>query len=325
MSVEAVPKESGIVKAQGGGWTTKTFIIEYCDGWKSNSLKSSSSEIASVTVAVTGTSGTCSLSGDGSAYISAIPNEGYYWNGWFADASGNSKLTNLTRETNFTIKNGYNLMGSNATSGDQKYYAIFKPVTVNSVSADYTTIQTVDVNGSMTANITFGVTGADNMNDFLSDNVTYTTTDSRFAVGAATVNSSAGTVTVSVTYTDDNHHIMDDALPQITLALTSKGNVSSTKSITIYAKSNLYPEFTATPSPCDLTPDNPVDDGQTVSATITTSYSKIATGNANNVWTAEFVNPDEAASLGYSLDKTDPKNPKVSFTPTAQSINKVNV
>ena len=313
------------VSTQGGGIVTARggYYGDLDQQWNWNDATVSSSEVNFNTSTTTEEQSysiiVTTVKNKSKIQLTATPLAGYYFSHW----TGNGQ--NSTTVLDWSATTGNKEISWQGKSKTFYYYAIFKPVTVNSVSADYTTIQTVDVNGSMTANVTFGVTGADNMNDFLSDNVTYTTTDSRFTVGTAVVNSSAGTVTIPVTYTDDNHHIMDGTLPQITLSLTSKGNVSSTKSITIYAKSNLYPEFTATPSPCDLTPDNPVDDGQTVSATITTSYSKIATGNANNVWTAEFVNPAEAASLGYSLDETDPKNPKVSFTPTAQSINKVNV
>ena len=306
----------GTVEAQGG-WAGQ-YIASSWDWGTTATYKQGPS--TDVSISTTESSGSLGIK-KASAKIRlwAVPSEGYYFSNWTGNAS------NSTTVLDWTATTGDKELGWQGKAKTFYYYAIFKPVTVNSVSADYATIQTVDVNGSMTANITFGVTGADNMNDFLNDNVTCTTIDSRFAVGIATVNASAGTVTIPVTYTDDNHHIMDGILPQITLTLTSKGNVNSTKSITIYAKSNLYPEFTATPSPCDLTPDNPIDDGQTASATISTSYSKTATSNATNVWIAEFVNPIEAASLGYTLDATDPKNPKVSFTPTAQSINKVNV
>ena len=313
------------VSTQGGGIVTARggYYGDLDQQWNWNDATVSSSEVNFNTSTTTEEQSysiiVTTVKNESKIQLTATPFAGYYFSHW----TGNGQ--NSTTVLDWSATTGNKEISWQGKSKTFYYYAIFKPVTVNSVSADYTTIQTVDVNGSMTANVTFAVTGADDMNDFLNDNVTYTTTDSRFTVGTAIVNSSAGTVTIPVTYTDDNHHIMDGTLPQITLSLTSKGNVSSTKSITIYAKSNLYPEFTATPSPCDLTPNDPVEDGHTVNATINTSFTKTTTGNANNVWSAYFANPTQATNLGYSLDATDPKNPKVSFSPTAQSINKPNV
>ena len=272
--------------------------------------------------------------------VNAYPNEGYYFQKW----TGLVNVTGTTDEEGEEIvestvntyqPDGYTyLIHKKAKTyyyNDDKTHnitAYFKPVTVDKMQIDgedvvSKTLNTTDKLSYKETTITFTVTGADNMNDFVSDKVVLSG-DSRFTIQSSTL--SGNTVTVVVRFTDDDRHVVDGTLPKATVTLTSKGDNSSTKTATITATSDLTPYFTVTPSLCDLTPNDPVEDGNEVSATlITTATTGYTTVVSLASWNATFTDPDVAAQLGFSISNETTNSPTVKFTPTLASINKANV
>lgn len=272
--------------------------------------------------------------------VNAYPNEGYYFQKW----TGLVNVTGTTDEEGEEIvestvnpyqPDGYTyLIHKKAKTyyyNDDKTHnitAYFRPVTIDKMQIDgedvvSKTLNTTDKLSYKETTITFTVTGADNMNDFVSNQVVLSG-DSRFTIQSSTL--SGNTVTVVVRFKDDDRHVVDGTLPKATVTLTSKGDNSSTKTATITATSDLTPYFTVTPSPCDLTPNDPVEDGNEVSAilttTATTGYTKVVSLAS---WNATFTDPVAAAQLGFSISNGTTNSPTVKFTPTPASINKANV
>lgn len=234
---------------------------------------------------------------------------GYYFYQW--EEENGSKITQ---------KNNSNSIKDATITASKTVYAVFKPVEISNAPA--ATIATTDLNGTNTVTVIYPVAHADNVNDFQIPVVT--------GEGFSYVSHSYADnkVSVEVRFTDFNKdNVNGDAKPTFTgmVTLKSAGGESS-GTATITATSDLAPKFTITPSPCDLTPDSPVAEGNTVHDTLTasaaTGYAKVC-GEAT--WSAAFSDPEDAALMGYSADFTNPKSIPVSFIPTVYSINQANV
>ncbi len=252
---------------------------------------------------------------------------GYYFVSWAKDQAGNVSA-DFVNNTEIEIpKQGNN-------NGTFNYYAIFKPVVLNSVSItadqkDGTTttttgsgsITTAGIGGTGTATIEFNITGQDvDVEDFI---ITSSIPDEFFKITSGPTYTN-DKVTYKIQFKDNNKH--GDMTPAATITLISKGD-GSTQTATITATSDLTPRTTITPSPCDLTPSSPVLAGNTVSATLNVAAAKGYTTvvDAATITAVEFTNPEDAELKGYTLDATNPKAPVVSFTPTEFSINQANV
>ncbi len=324
---DAVSGTATAVLCKGGTCTEKT------GGWVEVNTSSSNSTWNKYTA--TGSDATSGLSKwTANIYMHAKPFDGNYFIGWastFTSNTGQYALigdyraygtTNSYSATDKTIKYAANKAG---TDGENiQRYAIFKPVTVDAVSPSSITLNSTDKLGFAETTITFTTTGADNMNDFVSDKVVLSG-DSRFTIKSSTL--SGNTVTVVVRFTDDNRHIVDGTLPKATVTLTSKGDNSSTKTATITATSDLKPNFTINQAPnFDLTPTTPIEDGETISEILTTAavsgYENVV-GEAS--WNAVFSNPEDAEMMGYKLSDETTNSPTISFTPTIYSLNQANV
>ena len=329
---DAVSGTATAVLCKGGTCTVQA------GGWVEVNTSSSNSTWDKYTD--TGSDATSGLSKwTANIYMHAKPFDGNYFIGWastFTSNTGQYALigdyraygtTDSYSATDKTIKYAANKVG---TDGENiQRYAIFKPVTVDKMTIDGAeitekTLKSTDKSGYKETTIVFTVTGADNMNDFVSDEVVLSG-DPRFTIRSTKL--SGNTVTVVVRFTDNDRHILDVPLPKATVTLTSKGDNTSTKTATITATSDLTPYFIVSPSPiCDLTPNDPVEEGNEVSATLTT----IATTGYTTVvslasWNATFADPVAAEQLGFSIDNGTTNSPTVKFTPTPASINKANV
>ena len=314
------PTNGGVVAVQtktstGANWSGS---IQWPNSWNNQNYGEAGAHKASISTRTVGIR----------YMVTATANAGFYFvefdglpvaeQSWKGDYDSETIYNDIT-------ENPYDAITKYVTSNTTyNVIANFKPVAVDAVSPSGIVLNSTDKLGFAETTITFTVTGADNMNDFVSDKVVLSG-DSRFTIQST--NLSGNTVKVVVRFTDDNHHVIDGTLPQATVTLTSKGDNASKKTATITATSDLTPKITITPSPCDLTPDSPVAEGNTVSDTLTASA---ATGYANvcgeATWSAAFSDPEEAERMGYSADFSNPKiGIPVSFTPTVYSINQANV
>ena len=309
---------NGNVSTEGGGTVTAQggYYGDIDVQWNDGAVKSSTTTVFSTSTTTEEQSYWAIVTKwkTGKFQMTATPFAGYYFSHWTGNtANSTSTLSGWSQST------GWKTIEKQGSAKTFYYYAIFKPIGISNASA--ATISTVDYPSSNTVTVSFPVTNADNINDFQ----TPTVTGEGFSIDSYSY--ANNTVSVIVRFTNFNKdNVNGTSKPTFAGTVTLKSAGGENSGIcTITATSDLTPEFTATPSPCDLTPNDPVEDGHTVNATINTSFTKTITGNANNVWSAYFTNPTQATNLGYSLDATDPKNPKVSFSPTAQSINKPNI
>lgn len=239
--------------------------------------------------------------------LEAQPNDGYYLVGWATSKNLNASASGSTlyEPTETTYR------GSDYTIN---YYAIFKQVQINTVTPESAVLETNDLNKTSDATFVFNVVGVDNLND-----VGYSLQPLNEATGFSivegpTLNTTDNTITFKVRYTNDGvHNPEGNPERKATLTLSSEPGKNS-KSVTITAKSNLQVDFTTTPdSKLNFTPDEPMNQGEERTETITTNA---VTETANHAtWHVAFEDPDMAAMMGYSL-VTDPnnKNPQVKFT-----------
>ena len=252
----------------------------------------------------------------------AYPNNGYYFSHWLNEEG---KIITGKGDAKNGIKDiEHPWVGSGIAPVN--VYAIFKPV---SITTDKPIIQidSKDKEQYAEETITFNVVGVDAMSDFLNSDVMLSG-DSRFSIPAGggaifSGDKNNGTVTVTIRYTDDNHHILNSPFPTATLTLTSAGKENS-QAITITATSDLSPYFTVSPSLCDFSPSNPLELGaETQTKTLNISASSITAGEGT--WSAYFKDSEDAGVKGYALDASDPQNPKVLFTPQAAYNNQANI
>lgn len=239
--------------------------------------------------------------------LEAQPNYGYYLVGWATSENLNASTSGSTLyEPPVTtyLNKTYTI----------NYYAIFKQVQIGTVTPESAVLETNDLNKTSDATFVFNVVGVDNLND-----VAYSLQPHDGAIGFSyveepTLNTTDNTITFKVRYTNDGvHNPEGNPERKATLTLSSAPGRYS-KSVTITAKSNLQVDFTTAPdSKLNFTPDEPMNQGEERTETITTTAVTTTANHAT--WHVAFEDPEEAALMGYSL-VTDPtnKNPEVKFT-----------
>lgn len=164
----------------------------------------------------------------------AYAKPGFYFEKWRVDkkrTSGKGGSSGKDTDNPRTVTLLISL--SKCTLGE--YTALFQPVIVNSVQSSSYSISTKDLNQSGTCDVVFNVNKATSDRDYL---VVLTQAVNAFSVVNTAFNGTQ--VTVTVKYTDHNHH--GSNIDQATLTLKSKGDNSSA-SATINASSNLTPSF----------------------------------------------------------------------------------
>lgn len=244
----------------------------------------------------------------------ARSNNGYYFVGWCdnkTDVTSNSSAN--PREISVSPKS----TDQNKPT-TQDYFAIFQPVTVSGVNS-VTHISISDLYGSGTGIVKFNVQNADETNDF------YVLSSSPDFVSIVT-SISDNIVTVSVQYTDKNHHGTNVASSDI--SLISYGDANSKATATINVSTDLTPTFT---KPADY------DFGKIYTGSAKASGNKLYVVNKNNaasqptpasigatgaIWTASITGADASA---FVLTDSYPAQGEcvVTFRPTQVKNNYV--
>ena len=153
---------------------------------------------------------------------------GFYFTGWFTK-SGDT----YTKVTNNVTGMQYKEEVNRSTSKTVDLYAIFKPVSVEGInSINHITITELYKAGS--GLVLFNVANADDVDDFL-----VSSSSNEFSAEITSI--SGNVVTVSVQYTDKNHHGNNVASADITL--TSRGDANSKATATINVNTDLTPKF----------------------------------------------------------------------------------
>ena len=178
---------------------------------------------------------------------------GFYFTGWFTK-SGDT----YTKVTNNVTGMQYKEKVNRSTSKTVDLYAIFKPVSVEGINS----INHITITGLFkigTGFVLFNVANADDVDDFL-----VSSSSNEFSSEITSI--SGNVVTVSVQYTDKNHHGNNVASADITL--TSRGDANSKVTATINVSTNLTPTYT---KPADF------------------SFGKIYAGDARGSQTALYA------------------------------------
>lgn len=241
--------------------------------------------------------------------MQAIPAEGFYFYRW-TKIENNLEGKSEGEAENFP-EGIYPYKGENK---EEKYYAIFKQVKINTVTPESAVLETNDLNKTSDATFVFNVVGVDNLNDVAYSLQPHDGATGFSIVEGPTLNATDKTITFKVRYTNDGVH-NPEGNPERKAKLTlSSAPGKNYKSVTITAKSNLQLDFTTNPDgKLNFTPDEPMNQGEERTKTITTLA---VTETANHAtWHVAFEDPEEAALMGYSLvtDQTSP-NPQVKFT-----------
>lgn len=241
--------------------------------------------------------------------MQAIPADGYYFSHW---TQTNSLSSNNIVNTSADYPETETTYGQGPT--EYTYYAIFKQVQINLVTPESAVLETNDLNKTSDATFVFNVVKVDNLNDIAYSLQPHDGATGFSIVEGPTLNATDNTITFKVRYTNDGVHNPDgNPERKATLTLSSKPGKNS-KSVTITAKSNLQVDFTTNPDgKLNFTPDEPMNQGEERTKTITTTAVTTTANHAT--WHVAFEDPEEAALIGYSLvtDPTD-KNPEVKFT-----------
>ena len=241
--------------------------------------------------------------------MQAIPAEGFYFYRW-TKQENNLEGTSEGKAEDFP-EGIYPYQGKDK---EVKYYAIFKQVQINTVTPESAVLETNDLNKTSDATFVFNVVGVDNLNDVAYSFQPHDGATGFSIVEGPTLNATDNTIKFKVRYTNDGvHNPEGNPERKATLTLSSEPG-KNYKSVTITAKSNLQLDFTTTPdSKLNFTPDEPMNQGEERTKTITTT--PVTTTANHATWHVVFEDPDMAAMMGYSLvtDQTNP-NPEVKFT-----------
>ena len=222
ISATAEPAQGGTVRADGGYANCAASLFGKCISYKWVTTEGSFSTTANPTVTTTATSHDGTLKQKAQVTLYAKENIGYYFIGWYEGT------TNISSNKEHTITYDISATGSRA------YVAKFAPVTVTGVS----TVNHISINelyGQGTGTVVFTVENADETSDFL-------VSKSSNAFSAEITSISGNNVTVTVTYTDKNHHGTNVASTDVTL--TSRGEANSKATATINVTTDLTPKFT---------------------------------------------------------------------------------
>ena len=235
-------------------------------------------------------------------YLYASPNAGFY----FEKSTTEHKLSlgsvgNLGIDTDNPRDAYIKLISPVKMSYDMgTYTAHFQSVKVYGVQNSSYSISTTDLSQSGTCDVVFNVNKATSDRDY---QVVLAQTVNAFSVVNTAFNGTQ--VTVTVKYTDHNHH--GSNIDQATLTLKSKGDNSSA-SATINASSNLKPSFSIGSSLAFGTPANPIYVGdrqqQPIAATskngTASQPAPASSGQTGAVWNASISGADANA---FSVDE----------------------
>ena len=154
---------------------------------------------------------------------------GFYFTGWFTKSGDTyTEVTNNVTGMQYKEKVRRNI------SKTVDLYAIFKPVSVEGINfINHITITGLFKIGS--GSVVFNVANADDVDDFL-----VSSSSNEFSAEITSI--SGNVVTVSVQYTDKNHHGNNVASADITL--TSRGDANSKVTAMINVSTNLTPTYT---------------------------------------------------------------------------------
>ena len=253
---------------------------------------------------------TCSVSASSDAanasvlaYLYSKSNNGYYFSNWKKDelSQGSDIPLQVSVVSSKTDENDPEKMGT--------YIAVFNPVDVVSGKANGI-ISTQDLGGESSNTIDFSVEHATSIEDFKDpevDNPAFVCTKKQYG---------NNTVTLTITYKDQNHHGGNIEHAQITLK--SKGGENS-KSATIMASSDLTPTFDL---PSSLAFDELFCGNPQSLSVEPTSKNKVASqsspadaGKTGLVWNATITGVDAAA---FQLESKNPIGGKCNITFTPQ-------
>ena len=240
---------------------------------------------------------------------------GFYFDKWRVDTKRSkgtpidkSKDTDNPRTVRLDVVTGTYKLG--------EYTALFQSVMVNGVQNSSYSISTTDLNQSGTCDVVFNVNKATSDRDY---QVVLTQAVNAFSVVNTAFNGTQ--VTVTVKYTDHNHH--GSNIDQATLTLKSKGD-NSFASATINASSNLTPSFAIGSSLAFGSTANPIYVGDRLQKSIAaTSKNRTASqpapassGQTGAVWNASISGTDASAfSVG---EHPADGNCLVTFVPTEE-------
>lgn len=231
---------------------------------------------------------------------------GFYFTGWFTK-SGDT----YTEVTNNVTGMQYKEKVKRNISKTVDLYAIFKPVSVEGInSINHITITGLFKIGS--GSVVFNVANADDVDDFL-----VSSSSNEFSAEITSI--SGNVVTISVQYTDKNHHGNNVASADITL--TSRGDANSKVTATINVSTNLTPTYTK-PADFDFGTIYAGDARGSQTALYATGHNESAnqaspasSGATGAKWTATLTGEDAEA---YVLNSENPEKGQVvvTFRPT---------
>lgn len=249
-------------------------------------------------------------------YLYASPNAGFYFVNSTTEhekpafgSLGND--TDNPRDAYITLTSSASMPHDMGT-----YTAHFQSVHVESLEQTTYSVQTTGLNASNTCDVVFNVNKATSDRDY---EVSLVQDGNAFMVENTQYNGTQ--VTVTVKYTDHNHH--GNSIDQATLTLKSKGDNSSA-SATINASSNLTPSFAIGSSLAFGSTANPIYVGdrqqQSIAATSKNGTAlqpaPASSGQTGAVWNASISGADASA---FSVEKHPADgNCLVTFTPTEE-------
>lgn len=247
-------------------------------------------------------------------FVNAQADDGFYLAGW-KKTYPKGNIANITTFDNVPdSKDNFIYRPYGSDDKVYTYYAIFKQVVIRSVNPATHTFEIGDHGDYAEQIFTFSVSHVDNVNDIGWELEPLNGATGFSKVEGPTLNTTDNTITFKVRYTNDGVHNPDgNPERKATLTLSSKLGKNS-ESVTITAKSNLQLDFTTNPDgKLNFTPDEPMNQGEERTKTITTTAVTTTANHAT--WHVAFEDPDMAAMMGYSLvtDQTNP-NPQVKFT-----------
>ena len=299
ISATAEPANGGTVRADGGYAECAASVFGTCLSYKWTSVIGTTSSLTNPTVTTTATSHDGKLDQKAQVTLHAMENTGYYFVGWYEGA------TNISSNKEHTIT--YSL----SETGPRAYIAKFAPVTVTGVST-VKNISINELNGIGSGSVVFNVANADDVDDFLVSSLS-----NEFSAEITSI--SGNVVTVSVQYTDKNHHGNNVASADITL--TSRGDANSKVTATINVSTNLTPTYTK-PADFDFGTIYAGDARGSQTALYVTGHNESAnqaspasSGATGAKWTATLSGAGAAA---YALNSENPERGQVvvTFRPT---------
>ena len=297
--VSASPKETGRGMVYASSEEKEPAPTDY----KSN---------ADITPSASGTT-----NADVKAYLYSKPNDGFYSNGWEAKENPNNTKTSDQTLSKITLTLNSNVKAEDKAKDMGTWLALFEPVKVLSGHNATNPIKTSDLGGTAEGQVSFEVDEhANSIDDFekISCNNLY------FAIQKTEFVKQK--ITVTVKYTDHNHH--GDNIDQATLTLKSKGDNSSATA-TISASSDLTPAFDIGKTLAFGSTTDPVYVGDskqmliapTAKNNVASKPAPAAQGETGAVWTAAISGEDASA---FVLDTENPigGNCTIKFVPTEE-------